>query len=83
MKKCNEIALLDRFLYESTNTECIIVDIELGSDFGLVSGRGAEFLNTYTYAYFDISINEFTKVRVSKNSLLRNYTRYQHYETIT
>ena len=69
----NEIALLDRFLYEGTNTECIIVDIE--------SENLSEEADCYTYAYFHVSINKFSKNRVSKNILLRNYTRYQHYET--
>ena len=43
MKKCNEIALLDRFLYEGTNTECIIVDIKLEED--------KELYDCCTYAF--------------------------------
>jgi len=75
MKKCNEIALLDRFLYEGTNTECIIVDIKTEED--------EELYDCYTYAYLNVIMNDFSKITVSKSELLRNYTRYQHYETIT
>lgn len=74
MKKCNEIALLDRFLYEGTNTECIIVDIKLEED--------KELDYCYTYTYLNVIMNDFCTIIVSKSDLLMYYTRYQHYETI-